>query len=124
MPPNGPTRQENSWLPVDFAWAGSSCSQRNVCKRETDMSSYRWVIVACGALKTCIGIGAMLSLAAVSIYSVEGPAGLAGRLLLGLLDERCAERSVLICGLLVQSVCTAAGRLVKKGRQMPPVTSS
>ncbi|OAF05289.1 hypothetical protein AYJ54_22905 [Bradyrhizobium centrolobii] len=27
------------------------------------MSSYRWVIVACGALMTCVGIGAMFSLA-------------------------------------------------------------
>ena len=26
-------------------------------------SSYRWVIVACGALMTCVGIGAMFSLA-------------------------------------------------------------
>src|SRR3954467_4672763 len=33
-------------------------------KGETGMkSSYRWVIVACGALMTCVGIGAMFSLA-------------------------------------------------------------
>jgi MFS family permease len=33
-------------------------------KREIAMkSSYRWVIVACGALMTCVGIGAMFSLA-------------------------------------------------------------
>src|SRR6516225_165499 len=33
-------------------------------ERERSMtSSYRWVIVACGALMTCVGIGAMFSLA-------------------------------------------------------------
>src|SRR5919201_4239508 len=31
--------------------------------RETMQSSYRWVIVAVGALMTCVGIGAMFSLA-------------------------------------------------------------
>jgi hypothetical protein len=88
------------------------------------MSSYRWVIVAGSALKTCVGVGAMLLLAAVSIHSLEGLAGLAGRPLLGLLAERYRVGPVLTCGLLAQSACTAACRWVKKGRLTRPVTSS
>lgn len=42
-------------------------------------------------------------LAAVSIYSVEGLAGLGGRLLLGVLADRYGVKPVLIAGLLVQA---------------------
>jgi MFS family permease len=47
------------------------------------------------------GIGAM---AAVSIYSVEGAAGLAGRVLFGLAADRFGTKRVLIIGLLIQGV--------------------
>jgi MFS family permease len=47
------------------------------------------------------GIGPM---AAVSIYSVEGLAGLGGRLLLGLLGDKYGAKPVLVAGLLVQAV--------------------
>jgi MFS family permease len=47
------------------------------------------------------GIPAM---AAVSIYSVEGLAGLGGRLLLGILADRYGVKRVLIGGLLVQAL--------------------
>ncbi len=47
------------------------------------------------------GIPAM---AAVSIYSVEGLAGLGGRLLLGILADRFGVKRVLIGGLLVQAL--------------------
>jgi MFS family permease len=47
------------------------------------------------------GIGPM---AAVSIYSVEGLAGLGGRLLLGLLGDKYGAKPVLVSGLLVQAV--------------------
>ena len=47
------------------------------------------------------GIPAM---AAVSIYSVEGLAGLGGRLLLGILADRFGVKHVLIGGLLVQAL--------------------
>ena len=47
------------------------------------------------------GIPAM---AAVSIYSVEGLAGLGGRLLLGVLADRYGVKRVLIGGLLVQAL--------------------
>ena len=47
-------------------------------------------------------------LAAVSIYSVEGLAGLGGRLLLGVLADRLGVKPVLITGLLVQAFVMAA----------------
>jgi MFS family permease len=43
-------------------------------------------------------------MAAVSVYSVEGLAGLGGRLLLGLLGDRFGAKPVLISGLLVQAL--------------------
>src|SRR5690242_16279873 len=50
----------------------------------------------------------MSTLAAVSIYSVEGLAGLGGRLLLGILADRFGVKLVLVLGLLVQSLAIAA----------------
>jgi MFS family permease len=47
-------------------------------------------------------------LAAVSIYSVEGLAGLGGRLLLGVLGDRYGAKPVLVAGLAVQAVAIAA----------------
>jgi MFS family permease len=43
-------------------------------------------------------------MAAVSVYGVEGLAGLGGRLLLGLLGDRYGAKPVLIAGLLVQAL--------------------
>jgi MFS family permease len=54
-----------------------------------------------------IGCG-IAPLAAVSIYSVEGLAGLGGRLLLGLLADRFGAKPVLIAGLLVQAAAIAS----------------
>jgi len=54
-----------------------------------------------------IGCG-IAPLAAVSIYSVEGLAGLGGRVLLGLLADRFGAKPVLITGLLVQSFAIAS----------------
>jgi MFS family permease len=48
------------------------------------------------------------SLAAVSIYSVEGLAGLGGRVLIGLLADRYGARRLLVITLALQSVCIAA----------------
>ncbi|CEJ13880.1 putative MFS-type transporter YhjX [bacterium YEK0313] len=48
------------------------------------------------------------TMAAVSIYSVEGLAGLGGRLLLGVLGDRYGAKRVLVTGLLVQAVAIAA----------------
>jgi MFS family permease len=47
-------------------------------------------------------------MAAVSVYSVEGLAGLGGRLLLGLLGDRFGAKPVLIAGLLVQAFAIGA----------------
>jgi MFS family permease len=54
------------------------------------------------------------TMAAVSIYSVEGIAGLGGRLLLGIAADKLGVKPVLICGLLVQSVAIAAFLAVSK----------
>ena len=47
-------------------------------------------------------------MAAVSIYSVEGLAGLGGRVLFGILGDRFGAKPVLIAGLLVQAFVIAA----------------
>jgi MFS family permease len=48
------------------------------------------------------------ALAAVSIYSVEGLAGLGGRVLFGLLGDRFGAKPVLVVGLLVQALGAGA----------------
>src|SRR5690606_6736522 len=45
-------------------------------------------------------------LAAASIYSVEGVAGLFGRLFFGVAADRLGVRRVLVAGLILQAVCT------------------
>ncbi len=57
------------------------------------------------------GVGPM---AAVSIYSVEGLAGLGGRLLLGVAADRIGVKPVLIAGLLVQAVAIGTYVFVKE----------
>jgi MFS family permease len=47
------------------------------------------------------------AMAAVTIYSVEGLAGLGGRLLLGVLADRLGAKPVLVTGLLVQALSIA-----------------
>ncbi|CDZ26275.1 MFS transporter [Neorhizobium galegae] len=47
-------------------------------------------------------------MAAVSIYSVEGAAGLGGRILFGLLADRLGVKPVLIGGLMIQAAVIAA----------------
>lgn len=51
-------------------------------------------------------------MAAVSVYSVEGLAGLGGRLLLGVLADRVGVKRVLVAGLLLQAVAIGAYLLV------------
>jgi len=51
------------------------------------------------------GLGAM---AAVSVYSIEGLAGLGGRVVVGLLADRFGAKRVLITALIVQSFAIAA----------------
>lgn len=54
-----------------------------------------------------IGCG-IPAMAAVTIYSVEGLAGLGGRLIFGVLADRIGIKPMLIAGLLVQAVAIAA----------------
>lgn len=51
------------------------------------------------------GLGSM---AAVSIYSVEGAAGLGGRVLIGMLADRYGAKRLLVITLALQSVCIAS----------------
>jgi MFS family permease len=60
-----------------------------------------------------IGCG-LSAMAAVTIYSVEGLAGLGGRLLLGVLADRLGTKRVLIAGLLVQAVAALAYAFVSR----------
>jgi MFS family permease len=53
-------------------------------------------------------------MAAVSIYSVEGLAGLGGRLLFGVLADRLGVKPVLVAGLLVQAAVIAAYLFVSR----------
>ncbi|WP_459615779.1 MFS transporter [Bordetella sp. 2513F-2] len=54
-------------------------------------------------------VGCGLSVAsAVTIYSMEGVAGLGGRLLLGMLADRLGAKPVLVAGLLVQALAAVA----------------
>jgi MFS family permease len=53
-------------------------------------------------------------MAAVSIYSVEGLAGLGGRLLLGVLADRLGAKPVLIAGLAVQALAIITYTLVSR----------
>ena len=61
-------------------------------------------------------------LAAVTVYSVEGLAGLGGRLALGVLADRLGVKRVLIAGLLIQAV--AAGACSSSSRSSASSTPS
>ncbi|MGO1068160.1 MFS transporter [Lysobacter sp. CA199] len=54
-----------------------------------------------------VGCGLSVT-AAVTIYSMEGAAGLGGRLLFGVLADRLGAKTVLVAGLLVQAVAAVA----------------
>jgi MFS family permease len=53
-------------------------------------------------------------MAAVSIYSLEGLAGLGGRLLFGVLGDRYGAKRVLVAGLLVQALAAGAFVFAKR----------
>src|SRR3954451_3790260 len=80
-------------------------------------SSYRWVIVACGALMTCVGIGAMFSLAVylqpMSVDTGWSRTGISTAMTLdflvmgaagfgwGAASDRLGPRVVVMCGALL-----------------------
>jgi MFS family permease len=51
---------------------------------------------------------------AVTIYSMEGAAGLGGRLLFGVLADRVGAKRVLVAGLLIQAFAAASYLLVRQ----------
>jgi MFS family permease len=60
-----------------------------------------------------IGCG-LPTIQAVTIYSMEGAAGLGGRLVFGLLGDRFGAKRVLIGGLLLQAVAAGSYLLVRR----------
>jgi MFS family permease len=60
-----------------------------------------------------IGCG-LPTFAAVTIYSMEGAAGLGGRLLFGVLADRLGAKRVLVAGLLIQAFAAASYLLVNQ----------
>jgi MFS family permease len=60
-----------------------------------------------------IGCG-LPAMAAVTIYSMEGLAGLGGRLLFGVLSDRLGAKPVLVAGLVVQALAAGAYILVSR----------
>ena len=60
-----------------------------------------------------IGCG-LPTMAAVTIYSMEGVAGLGGRLLFGVLGDRVGAKPVLIAGLVVQALAAGSYLLVNR----------
>ena len=60
-----------------------------------------------------IGCGLPM-VSAVTIYSMEGAAGLGGRLLFGVLADRVGAKRVLVAGLLVEAVAAASYLLVRQ----------
>ena len=59
-----------------------------------------------------IGCG-LPTVAAVTIYSMEGVAGLGGRLLFGIAADRLGAKRVLVAGLLIQALAAASYLLVR-----------
>jgi MFS family permease len=60
-----------------------------------------------------IGCGLPM-VAAVTIYSMEGVAGLGGRLLFGVLADRLGAKRVLVAGLLIQAFAAASYLMVRR----------
>ncbi|MET3918597.1 MFS family permease [Variovorax sp. OAS795] len=60
-----------------------------------------------------IGCG-LPTFAAVTIYSMEGAAGLGGRLLFGVMADRLGAKRVLVAGLLIQALAAASYLLVDR----------
>ncbi len=61
--------------------------------------------------------------AAVSIYSVEGLAGLVGRVAFGMLGDRFGAKRVLIAGLLTQALAAGAYSLAREPSEFYLVAS-
>src|SRR5688500_3469304 len=63
------------------------------------------------------------AMAAVTVYSVEGLAGLGGRLALGLLADRYGVKRILIAGLVIQALAAGAFVFINKLNEFYAVTA-
>jgi len=106
------------------AVAGPNVSETGLSAAQALRSPQFWVLgltffFCCAAhsgpifhmVSYAIGCG-VPAMAAVTVYSVEGLAGLGGRLLFGVLADRLGVKKVLIAGLAVQAVAIASYLLV------------
>ena len=98
-------------------------------------SSYRWVIVACGALMTCVGIGAMFSLAVylqpMSVDTGWSRTGISTAMTLdflvmgaagfgwGAASDRLGPRVVVMCGALLLGTWVGARELCNLAAAVP-----
>jgi MFS family permease len=103
-------------VPVTAATAGTPAAD-GIASNASDALRSRAFLVLAGAFFACcaahsgpifhtvsyaIGCGLPM-VAAVTIYSMEGAAGLGGRLLFGVLADKFGAKPVLVAGLLVQA---------------------
>ena len=108
------------------AVAGPNVSETGLSAAQALRSPQFWVLAltfffCCAAhsgpifhmVSYAIGCG-VPAMAAVTVYSVEGLAGLGGRLLFGVLADRLGVKKVLIAGLAVQAVAIASYLLVNR----------
>jgi MFS family permease len=108
------------------AVAGPNVSETGLSAAQALRSPQFWVLAltfffCCAAhsgpifhmVSYAIGCG-VPAMAAVTVYSVEGLAGLGGRLLFGVLADRLGVKKVLIAGLAVQAVAIASYLLVSR----------
>ncbi|HEY0660025.1 MAG TPA: MFS transporter [Lysobacter sp.] len=107
--------------PVAVAVAGSEDTGTNGLTAAQALRSKPFIVLGLAFFACCAAhsgpifhtvsyaVGCGLSVtAAVTIYSMEGAAGLGGRLLFGVLADRVGAKPVLVAGLLVQAFAAAA----------------
>jgi len=107
--------------PADVATSGSEDAGTNGMTAGQALRSKPFIVLALAFFACCAAhsgpifhtvsyaVGCGLSVtAAVTIYSMEGAAGLGGRLLFGVLADRVGAKPVLVAGLLVQAFAAAA----------------
>jgi MFS family permease len=110
--------------PAAAGGAGGAAADMPVSKA---LSSRAFIVLAAAYFACCaahsgpifhtvsyaIGCGLPM-VSAVTIYSMEGAAGLGGRLLFGIAADRLGTKPVLVVGLLIQAFAAAAYLLVNR----------
>jgi len=103
---------------------GQRCARRNSCAGLTYFcccANHSGPIFHTVSYAIACGLPA---LAAVTIYSVEGLAGLGGRLLFGLSGDRFGAKQTLVVGLLIQAVAAGAYFFTRSSASSTPWRSS